>query len=88
MSIFAISDVHGFFKETKKALEESGAFQNKNNKIALLGDILDRGFEAVKLTDFLIDLLKEERLILIRGNHEELMRLGGFYLTLYNSQFT
>ena len=23
-----------------------------------------------------------------RGNHEELMRLGGFYSTLYNSQFT
>ena len=34
----------------------------------------------------LIVVVKDGR-ITEQGNHEELMRLGGFYSTLYNSQF-
>ena len=73
MTMLAASDIHGFFDEFIKALQESGAFENKNNKLVLLGDFLDRGDGALKLVDFLVDLLKENRLILIRGNHEELL---------------
>lgn len=73
MSILVISDTHGYFNETKAALNEKGLIKNKNNKVLLNGDILDRGPDAVRLTDYLITLLKENRLILIRGNHEDLI---------------
>lgn len=33
-------------------------------------------------------LVMNEGDVIERGNHEELMRLGGFYASLYNSQFT
>ena len=72
MSILTISDTHGFLDATRKALESEGLFEDKNNKVALLGDILDRGPDAVALTSYLVNLLNEDRLILIRGNHEEL----------------
>ncbi len=73
MSILTISDTHGFFNETVEALSAGGLLEDKNNKVALLGDVLDRGPDAVRLTDYLIDLLDEGRLILIRGNHEDLI---------------
>ncbi|MBP3401906.1 MAG: metallophosphoesterase [Clostridia bacterium] len=72
MSILTISDTHGFLDATRKALESEGLLEDKNNKVALLGDILDRGPDAVALTSYLVNLLNEDRLILIRGNHEEL----------------
>ena len=41
---------------------------------------------TVRNADQIIVLEKGE--IAETGNHEELMRKGGFYSTLYNSQFT
>ena len=71
MSIIAISDPHGDAEKTEKAIEGIGGLANK--KLAVLGDVLDRGLEAVELTDYLINLLKDDKLILIRGNHEDLI---------------
>ena len=73
MSFLTISDTHGHFNATKSALNKKGLKKNKSNKVLLVGDILDRGPDAVRLTDYLITLLKEDRLILIRGNHEDLI---------------
>lgn len=72
MAILAISDTHGFLAEAKAALEATGLLYDKSSKIAVLGDILDRGEEAVEMTEFLLSLKEEGRLILIRGNHEDL----------------
>ena len=71
MEYLVISDTHGHCSEVEKAIEEKGGLENK--KLILVGDILDRGDEAVRLTDYLIKLLKEDKLILIRGNHEDLL---------------
>jgi len=71
MPFLVISDTHGYSNEVKKAIEEKGGL--KKRVLILNGDICDRGSEAVKLTDYLIDLLRKEQLILIRGNHEDLL---------------
>lgn len=69
MSILLISDPHGFYSEVKETVDK---IMGENDKLAVLGDILDRGSEAVKMCEYLVDLLRQDRLILIRGNHEDL----------------
>ncbi len=46
MSILVISDTHGYFNETKAALNEKGLIKNKSNKVLLNGDVLDSGPDA------------------------------------------
>lgn len=70
---FVVSDIHGYFTILKEALDENGFdIENPNHILIVAGDIIDRGQEAVKTVLFLLSI-PEERLIFIRGNHEDLM---------------
>ena len=70
---YVVSDVHGYYTEMVEALESAGFFkETRPCKLVLCGDLLDRGKEAVKMIDFMIGLMEEEKLIYIRGNHEDL----------------
>lgn len=73
--IFVCSDIHGFYGPLTKALKAKG-FDKKNpdHILMVLGDVFDRGGEAVKLFKFLTKLQKQGRLIYIIGNHELLLR--------------
>lgn len=74
MKYYVISDVHGFFSEMKKALEEKGFFDDKEpHKLVLCGDMMDRGEETLAMQEFMLDLLHNDQLIFVRGNHEDLM---------------
>lgn len=74
MKYYVVADVHGFFSELDKALTNAGFFSDKlPNKLIICGDLLDRGSQPNELCSFLERLLAEDRLILIRGNHEDLM---------------
>ena len=71
---FIVSDVHGFYNELKSALKKAGFKKTDPNHILIsCGDIFDRGPDSVKVYKFLKSLPRERR-ILIRGNHEELLR--------------
>ena len=73
MKYYVVSDTHGFYTETIKALKENGFFEDTEpHKLVLCGDMMDRGNEAVKMQEFMLDLLKKDELIYIRGNHEDL----------------
>ncbi|MBE6649567.1 MAG: hypothetical protein E7614_08645 [Ruminococcaceae bacterium] len=73
MRYYVVSDVHGFYTPLISSLEKSGFFQEKEPcKLIVCGDLLDRGLEAKKMQDFATELLKENKLIFIRGNHEDL----------------
>ena len=73
MRYYVVSDVHGYFTELKQALEEQGFFaDNEPHKLIICGDIFDRGKEAKELQEFILDLMKKDKIILIRGNHEDL----------------
>ena len=73
MRYYVASDIHGFFTPLAKALEEAGYYQDTDpHKLLILGDLFDRGSEAVKLQDFILELMEKDEVILIRGNHEDL----------------
>ena len=70
---FVVTDVHGFYKEMITALNKAGFDINNSNHIFVsLGDLLDRGLQPQQCLDF-VNNLPNERKILIRGNHEDLM---------------
>ena len=69
---FVTSDIHSYYSIFRKALDEKGFdINNSEYKLIICGDLFDRGDEAQELLDFLLSL-PEDRLILIRGNHEDL----------------
>ncbi len=71
---FVCSDIHGFYDEWIDSLNKAGF--NKEDSLhvlIVLGDIFDRGKRPIEVYKFLRELPKERR-ILIRGNHEQLLR--------------
>ena len=71
---FVVSDIHGFYSLLMEALEGQG-FERDNSAHHLIvcGDAFDRGKEAVKLMNFLVEMQREGRLTYICGNHEDLL---------------
>ncbi len=73
MRYYVVADPHGFFTELKIALEEKGFFSDTEpHKLIICGDLFDRGAEALALQEFVLDLMRKDQVILIRGNHEDL----------------
>lgn len=72
MKYFVSGDIHGFFDEWQNALKEKGFdLNNPEHKIILCGDLFDRGSQPKEIIDFV--LKHKDKVILIRGNHEDLM---------------
>ena len=71
---FIVSDIHSFFQEFRSSLFRAGfRKQNKNHILVVLGDIFDRGPGSIEVYEYIRSLPKERR-ILVRGNHELLLR--------------
>ena len=74
MKFYVVSDIHSFYTELISALTEKGFFEETEpHKLIICGDLFDRGEEALKLQSFVLDLMKKNEVILIRGNHEDLL---------------
>ena len=72
-TIFAVSDIHSFFSIFLATLKKSGFdTDNPNHILVVCGDLFDRGREPLELINFLLSL-PEDRLVLLRGNHEDLL---------------
>lgn len=72
MKYFISSDIHGFFNEWQNALKDRGFdLNNPEHKIILCGDLFDRGNQPKEIIEFV--LKHKDKVILIRGNHEDLM---------------
>lgn len=72
MKYFISSDIHGFYDEWMKTLKDKGFdINNPNHKIIICGDALDRGRQPKQIIDFILS--NKDKVILIRGNHEDLM---------------
>ena len=70
---FVVSDIHSYYEEMIKALNEAGFdYENDNHVFICCGDLFDRGPDALKCLHF-VNNLPDERKILIRGNHEDLL---------------
>lgn len=72
MKLFVTSDIHGYFDEFKKALDEAGFDSTNNNHIVVgLGDYTDRGSQPQQVINYLMSLPNR---ILIKGNHTDLLQ--------------
>lgn len=71
---FIVSDVHSFYFLMEKSLVEKGfEFDNSEHVVVICGDAFDRGEDTVQMFHFLQEMHKQNRLIYIRGNHEDLL---------------
>ena len=70
---FVITDVHSFYTEMIEALTKNGFDINNDEHIIIsCGDNFDRGDESLEVLNFLYSMLQKDRIILVRGNHEDL----------------
>ena len=59
----------------QKKLLEAGYFDDpEEKKLLLLGDLFDRGSEALAMQEYIMELMERDEAILIRGNHEDLFQ--------------
>ncbi len=73
-TLFIASDIHSYFDEWMKALKRKKFdINNPDHILVVCGDIFDRGPKSLEVYRFIKSLPKERR-ILIRGNHEILLR--------------
>lgn len=72
MKYFVSSDIHGFYDVWQNALKDKGFdLNNPKHKIILCGDLFDRGNQPKEIIEFV--LKHKDKVILICGNHEDLM---------------
>ena len=64
MNVYAVSDIHGCFSKYKALLD---TLDLRDDKLYILGDIVDRGRDGIKI---IMDLLSRKNLICLRGNHD------------------
>jgi len=68
---FCISDIHSFYYEMITALDNAGFdSENENHYLLVSGDCFDRGSYALEVLNYLESL---ERVIVIKGNHTDLL---------------
>lgn len=71
--LFAIGDIHGCFDSIKELIENKIQLQ-KDDKLILLGDYIDRGDKSKKVIDFIMELQgKGFDVIPLLGNHEAML---------------
>ena len=60
MRYYVTADVHGFYTPLHIALTEAGFFTDPEpNRLIVLGDLFDRGAEALKMQEFALSLMKD-----------------------------
>ncbi len=70
---FVVSDVHSYFNLLIKALKEAGFDENdQSHKLIICGDAFDRGDGSKLLEEYIVKLFSKDKLVYIKGNHEEL----------------
>ena len=73
MKYFVTADVHSYYTLLKQALDKAGFDINNPEHIFVhCGDLLDRGDESLDVLKF-VNGIPDNRKILIRGNHEDLL---------------
>jgi len=71
---FIISDIHGFFDEMIRALNESGYdSDNIKHHLIVIGDLFDRGNQSNKVLEYLYKLNVSKKATIILGNHDNFL---------------
>lgn len=83
--IYLIADIHGEYDLFIKLLAKIN-FNPAEDKLYILGDVVDRGKDPIKTLQYIYD--NQDSIILLKGNHEQMMIdtivNGNYYLWFYN----
>ena len=69
--ILAIGDVHGCASSLQQLVD--WVKPKKGDIVVMLGDYVDRGPNSKGVVEYLLDWKLESELVLIKGNHEQIM---------------
>ena len=69
--LIAIGDVHGCIHALDAVLEAIAP--TTSDQLVFLGDLIDQGANTCEVLDRLLELKRQTSVVLIQGNHEELM---------------
>ena len=73
MKYFIFSNIHAWYYKFKKALEEKQFdIDNPEHKIVVCGDLFDKGPNAKQMQSFIMQLLKKDKIIIVKGIHEDI----------------
>jgi serine/threonine protein phosphatase 1 len=71
--LLAIGDIHGCINPFTELVEKKIGIR-KSDRIVLLGDYIDRGYQSREVVDYIIDLQKQGfDIIPLMGNHEAML---------------
>ena len=70
--ILAIGDIHGHFEKFHSAYAKMH-FEPADDLLVFLGDYIDRGPSVRRTLEFVMKLAVEKNVVLLRGNHEQMM---------------
>lgn len=88
MKYFCVSDIHGHYDVLVRDLEANGWDPNNiGHKLIVIGDMVDRGPQNKEVLEFLYDLYKDNKAIIIMGNHDVFLLdflNGNFARTSFN----
>lgn len=74
MRYYVVSDVHSFYSHMITALTDAGYYKDTEpHKLIICGDFFDRGPEPLEMQNFILSHLEADDVILITGNHEQLL---------------
>ena len=72
MRLFSLSDIHGCPHSLSQLLDQLKL--NKSDQVVFCGDYINKGPDSIGVLDILLDLRKRlDQLVLLRGNHEEML---------------
>lgn len=69
MSTYILSDIHGDIDAFEKMLKEID-YRAEKDFLIINGDVLDRGEHGVELLLIIMDMVKRNEAIMLKGNHE------------------
>lgn len=70
--ILAVGDIHGHFEKFRSAYDRV-KFDGAEELLIFLGDYIDRGPSVRRTLEFVMKLAEEKNVVLLRGNHEQMM---------------
>lgn len=73
-TFFVSSDIHSAYTPWMKALKQAGFNEDKySHKLIVCGDLFDRCDESGMVLQFVMNMVKRDKIILVRGNHDLLL---------------
>ena len=79
IELFIVGDIHGLYEDMEKLLEKEGFFienecifnKNPNKKILFVGDLIDRGYDSLKILEVIKNSILHQDHYMVLGNHEQ-----------------